>query len=94
MAYFLKLLLQKGKTVIYEARKDDVAFAFIPHKRGGYRVWMCLHFNPNGCSSQYEGGGLETTVFLQSRGPCRAKTAFCKGIERRAPFIAQFYWTL
>ena len=39
MAYFLRLLLQKGKTVIYETRKDKIAFIFIPQEDGKYKVW-------------------------------------------------------
>ena len=38
MAYCLKLLLKKKKTVVYEARKDNTAFAFIPQENGSYKV--------------------------------------------------------
>jgi hypothetical protein len=56
MTYFLRLLLQKGKTVIFEARKEQKAFAFIPpsgHQRTSkYKVWRCdlSSFVPSSCT--------------------------------------------
>jgi hypothetical protein len=45
MTYLLRMLLQNGKTVIYQARKDERYYAFIPpegHKEGSeYKVWSC-----------------------------------------------------
>jgi len=51
MAYMLRLLLSKGKTVIYETRKDTTAFAFIPQEDGKYKVWSCGEFKPSSCTA-------------------------------------------
>jgi hypothetical protein len=50
MNYFLKLLLEKQKTVVYEVRKERTVYAFIPQEKGEYTVWRCsLPWNPNSC---------------------------------------------
>jgi hypothetical protein len=48
MAYLLRILLQNERTVIYEARKDKIVYAFIPPVRpvrqnqsSNYKVWTC-----------------------------------------------------
>jgi hypothetical protein len=49
MSYFLRLLLQKKKIVVYEAKKDIVAYIFIPQE-DGYKVWSCKYFRPQSCA--------------------------------------------
>ena len=51
MNYFLKLLLIKRKTVIFEARKDLKAFIFVPQEGSLYKVWFCMNFNPTACAA-------------------------------------------
>jgi hypothetical protein len=46
MVYFLRFLLQNNKTFIFESRKDEIVYAFIPpngHEDGStnYMVWSC-----------------------------------------------------
>lgn len=41
MSYLLKILLEKGNTIIYEARKNDIIFIFLPQEDKKYKVWSC-----------------------------------------------------
>ena len=55
MTYLLRVLLQNGKTVIYQARKDDRVYVFVPpngHRTGSeYKVWgsNLSTWAPGGC---------------------------------------------
>jgi len=56
MAYLLKLLLQKEKIVVIEARKEPATYAFIPpseqgtsEKDGKYKVYRCNTFDASSC---------------------------------------------
>jgi hypothetical protein len=62
MAYLLKMLLEDGQLVVYEARKKSVVFIFVPvatqfdEKRNmnipAYKVWRCdENWKPNICAA-------------------------------------------
>jgi hypothetical protein len=50
MSYFLRLLLQKKKIVVYESKKDVTAHIFIPQEDGNYKVWSCTNFSIYACA--------------------------------------------
>jgi hypothetical protein len=49
--WFLKLLMKNGKKFIYEARKDNIVYAFLPNKES-YDTWEVSYsdFKINRCS--------------------------------------------
>lgn len=80
MAYFLRILLQNGKTVIYESRKDKQFFVFIPKKNSESKL-------------EYEGYSVPSENFVKAncaalKNPNNYYLIDPKGIVEEGTYVA------